>query len=332
MSVQFKSKSLKVALDTRQAPADDRLSFWQDEFSKLYVQHQLHVGDPATFSARAETGSSSGYDVSVTQMSQATLERSHYHARTDEAGRCFLCMVLNGDVSFVQDDVVTIPQPGQIFLIRTSGPYKLVCNTPVQLLQYKVACEDLRSRLGNVKRYAGVTTTKEDPIGDVASAMMRKVAASLDFSGDVSELRTLEATFELATTALRRSADAAGANLSSCQEIVLARLEHAIARQIGNPELDAAALAREVGISIRYANKVLAERGTSLMRYVKDTRLERCARMLEDPSQRRRSITEIAMSLGFNDMSHFSRAFRERFDVSPRDYRMRLQRAEAEQH
>ncbi len=323
MSFQFAPKALNVVLDTNTLESRERLAFWHDAGSRLYVRHQPHVTRPDSFSVVTQFGSSNAYDVSIVRMSEAVLERSQYHTRIDETERCFLCMVLEGALSFEHGGKIISPAPGEIFVIDTCQPYRLIYDKPSRLLHYTVSREELERRLGNLNRYAGVTTSTGDPIGDIAAEMMCKVAATLDFKGELAEFRALEAAVELITTALRRAADLGGASLSSCKEIVLSRLEHAIARQLNDPGLDAAALAREAGVSIRYANKLLAERGSSLMRYVKDTRLERCARMLEDPSQRQRSITEIALALGFNDMSHFSRAFRERFAMSPRDYRSR---------
>jgi AraC family transcriptional regulator, positive regulator of tynA and feaB len=39
------------------------------------------------------------------------------------------------------------------------------------------------------------------------------------------------------------------------------------------------------------------------------------------------SISTIALNNGFNDLSHFSKAFRERFGESPRGYRNKKNRA-----
>jgi AraC-like DNA-binding protein len=36
-------------------------------------------------------------------------------------------------------------------------------------------------------------------------------------------------------------------------------------------------------------------------------------------------VSEIAYGRGFNDAAHFSRAFRDRFDCSPREWRLRGQ-------
>ena len=42
---------------------------------------------------------------------------------------------------------------------------------------------------------------------------------------------------------------------------------------------------------------------------------------MRDTGAGTRSITDIAFSVGFNDLSYFSRAFAERFGMSPRSFR-----------
>ncbi len=59
-------------------------------------------------------------------------------------------------------------------------------------------------------------------------------------------------------------------------------------------------------------------RTPSLARYVWRRRLERAACDLRDPARHSLGISTIAMARGFNDLSHFSRAFRQRFEMSPR--------------
>jgi transcriptional regulator GlxA family with amidase domain len=43
--------------------------------------------------------------------------------------------------------------------------------------------------------------------------------------------------------------------------------------------------------------------------------------LLADPRHRHRTIGEIASLTGFVSGAHFSRAFRERFSISPREWR-----------
>ena len=59
--------------------------------------------------------------------------------------------------------------------------------------------------------------------------------------------------------------------------------------------------------------------------YIWERRLEACSRDLLEPRLAGRTVAEIAYGRGFNDAAHFSRAFRERFGCSPREWRLRAQ-------
>jgi AraC-like DNA-binding protein len=49
--------------------------------------------------------------------------------------------------------------------------------------------------------------------------------------------------------------------------------------------------------------------------------LAQCQRDLASPILAHRHVSEIAFAWGFNDVSHFGRVFRERYGLSPRDFR-----------
>ena len=93
---------------------------------------------------------------------------------------------------------------------------------------------------------------------------------------------------------------------------------------LSNPELNPAMASASAGISIRYANELLAEDGTSLEEHIVMSRLERCRQSLEDHAQMHRSISDIAFSWGFTSIPHFSRRFKSRYGAGPRDYRARF--------
>ena len=109
--------------------------------------------------------------------------------------------------------------------------------------------------------------------------------------------------------------------LPSSRELHLLRLRAAVEARLNDERLSPADAAAAAGISVRYANTLLAQQDTSLGRYIQDLRLDRCRKILEDPTQAHRTLTEIAFAWGFSDQSHFSRAFRTEFGVTPRKYR-----------
>jgi AraC-like DNA-binding protein len=85
--------------------------------------------------------------------------------------------------------------------------------------------------------------------------------------------------------------------------------------------LSADEIATGVHLSPRYVFELFSDEEMSLMKWVWSERLARCSRDLADGALRGRSISEIAYSWGFCDLSHFSRSFKQKYRLSPREFR-----------
>jgi AraC family transcriptional regulator, positive regulator of tynA and feaB len=86
-------------------------------------------------------------------------------------------------------------------------------------------------------------------------------------------------------------------------------------------DLSGERIAAVCGISVRHLNRLFGREETSLMHYVWECRLARCRRDLIDPTMAHRPIGDIALSAGFKDLAHFSRAYRRRYGRSAREER-----------
>ena len=90
---------------------------------------------------------------------------------------------------------------------------------------------------------------------------------------------------------------------------------------LSDPELSLEQVAAADGISTRSLQKLFASANQSFSTYLRSRRLERCRLDLSSPICASLSISEICFRWGFNGSAHFSRAFKERYGVSPRAYR-----------
>jgi len=86
-------------------------------------------------------------------------------------------------------------------------------------------------------------------------------------------------------------------------------------------ELSPESVAKDCGISKRYLQTLLAGSGTSFVQELNATRLDRASDMLTDLRAAGLSIAEIAYRAGFLDPGYFTRLFRKRFGISPREWR-----------
>jgi len=110
-------------------------------------------------------------------------------------------------------------------------------------------------------------------------------------------------------------------------ELQRARVKTFIESRLDDPELSVDTIAQACGISVRSVHRAFeAEPGGSVSNYVWIRRLSRCAAELRNRGQAQRPITEVCFTWGFNSTSHFSRLFKERFGVTPREYRQASER------
>jgi AraC-like DNA-binding protein len=99
------------------------------------------------------------------------------------------------------------------------------------------------------------------------------------------------------------------------------RIREIVAQNLTNENLGADFVVERLGISKSYLFMIMNAANTTLGRFVLDQRLEHSHDLLSDPATAERTITEIAFAAGFQDLSHFSRRFSERYGKSPRAHR-----------
>jgi AraC-like DNA-binding protein len=109
--------------------------------------------------------------------------------------------------------------------------------------------------------------------------------------------------------------------LTPAQSANLGRVCRAIEARLKEPDLTLGKIAAASGISPRYVQKLLRNVGQGFAGYVRACRLERCRADLADPCCARLSITDLCFRWGFNDAAHFSRTFRARYGIAPKDFR-----------
>ena len=83
----------------------------------------------------------------------------------------------------------------------------------------------------------------------------------------------------------------------------------------------APALAAEFGVSERTFHRIFADQETTFERHVLLLRIELFRNLLRQDSLSDVSITRLALQCGFSDAAHGSRTFKERFGITPRDFR-----------
>ncbi len=89
-------------------------------------------------------------------------------------------------------------------------------------------------------------------------------------------------------------------------------------------ELSLDKIAEEINITPKYLSELfIKEEGMGLSKFIKEFRLNQAKELLRTTNKR---VTEISQEAGFNNHSYFIKTFRERFDMTPDNYRKSLKR------
>ena len=94
-----------------------------------------------------------------------------------------------------------------------------------------------------------------------------------------------------------------------------------IEAHLSDTSLDPPKLAAAVGVSLRRLQELFHERGRHISEYIWGRRLEAAAKRLSDSACAHLSIGMLAYGCGFSSQAHFARRFKDRYGVSPREYR-----------
>lgn len=107
-------------------------------------------------------------------------------------------------------------------------------------------------------------------------------------------------------------------SISEKDNMLLNQFREIVARQKSNPDFTTEDAAASLGLSRMHLNRKLrALTGRSTHDYILEERLDAAHAMLSQPLP----IEFIAQSVGFKSSSHFAKAFRQKYGITPSDFR-----------
>jgi AraC-like DNA-binding protein len=252
--------------------------------------------------------------------------RAQVKARVGDGAmrRIVLMLVEDGSFEFDQGGRQAVCTAQTLVLMNVGQPLEARQSGPVKILSVTLPTMLLQAQFPHIEQCCG----KVLPAGTGAAALLRDVVRStwrVRAALDAEQVRMLPGVFAgLIGCAFVRTDP--GIDRHSIEGAYRARILQVVEEELQNPALGPALLAQRLGISPSRLFAVARRSGATPGQLILERRLLRCRQSLADPAWRGRSITEIAFSWGFQELSHFSRRFSERFGVCPQEYRRRLAR------
>jgi AraC-like DNA-binding protein len=187
---------------------------------------------------------------------------------------------------------------------------------------------DYMAVIAPLRAIAPLTGCLEDraryiPAGTEALALLPGCLGMLRGLSDPSVIeRSVSYVYDLMALALGATHEAAAiANGRGMRAARLQSVKDDIAVNLTARDLSVAAVALRQRVTPRYIHMLFEGEGTTFSQFVLAERLAYAHRLLLDSRHIHQSISAVAYSCGFGDLSHFNHAFRRRYGATPSEVR-----------
>ncbi|RME34676.1 MAG: helix-turn-helix domain-containing protein [Gammaproteobacteria bacterium] len=260
------------------------------------------------------------YDITIDPV---VISRKSLHIADNENEDFFLTSLVRGRVVIDQQSQRYELMPGDLALMAGGLPYTVDYREPSRRIVVRIPHPIFRERLVSAHHDLVIGKLPAEGIGLVVSDLMKVVATEARGLPITDQYTLGQSLLELTASLTRAALKQRELKEDVRHPGLLNRIFAYLEEHYMDPGLNPKLIAQANGISIRYLHALFRESGTTVLRWVWERRLRAARNDLLDPTQRHLRISEIAFRQGFNDTAHFSRAFRNRFGISPSELRRR---------
>jgi AraC family transcriptional regulator, positive regulator of tynA and feaB len=288
---------------------------WLETLRSSCARYNAQCNDEQPFAGWVRPFVLGGIEGTDVGCHASAVDRTHNDIKLDGAEHFLVGQQLIGSAYVMQDARISQAEPGDIVLIDTSRPlqYRPITGT-WNLLSLELPRRSCLAHLGfepNVGVYRPDT---------LATQLLCYLFQSVRSELVEPTLRECELEIDLIVYDLIRALRAASwVRITPYSDRLFQRVCRIIRAHFTNPDFGPAEIATEVGISLRYLQKLFTCRGTTCSQCIQSLRLSHAYSLLARQSERtrRQSVSEVAWASGYRDRSYFHRAFLQRFGHSP---------------
>jgi AraC-like DNA-binding protein len=303
-------------------PPRHRVTAWQELVSRTLVPVEVTADTHALFRGRIEST-----ELGPLRLSEVTSEvqrvRRTPRVISPSDPQCYLIAVAQRESAVLQQDGRRAAlAPGDITICDTTRPYEFTSRAPFRLLVIRCPRRLLRLAPRDVERLTATSVSGQRGVGALVSPFLSGLLPRLADCDECSVVQLADNVIDLLRTTFEQHLRDAELVPDSRQRLMTQVLRF-VEDNLHDPGLSPAGIAAALHISTRYVHKLFAAEGTTACVWIRARRLEGCRRDLGDPALSTRSVSAVGARWGLPDPSRFSRLFREAYQLSPSEYRLR---------
>ncbi|HXV42729.1 MAG TPA: helix-turn-helix domain-containing protein [Anaerolineae bacterium] len=310
-------------ISTNDVNEGERLNYWNDLVCRTFLRVEVTSLLDGPFFGTISTNQLAYIKfVEVTTQPSLVTRSKQFIAQTTEAYVKAIYQ-LAGESTFNQEGRTAHLGPGNWVFFDCMRPYSLA-HLPAHDLNSVLVVQLPKSifcaRLPNIELLTGYTLSSKTGLGKVTYNFVQSTLREVAGIKPESAPPLAETLVDLLATNLSETLQPAKA-VARSQAVTLLEVKSFIHHHLADPNLSSCMIAKALNISKSYLYLLFQGENTTVNRYIWDLRLEKSRADLANPLHRHRTITEIAFAWGFNNNTHFSRMFKERYGLSARAYR-----------
>ncbi len=324
---------MPAVLSIDSLPAARRATAWRDAVCDTFVRLECTPDAQAPMHGRLEAGLLGDLHVARVSSSPQRVERTRERAAQDDQAFVLLSLQYRGRTVVRQGDHEAVLTPGCIAFYDTARPYTLTLPNDFDQIVLHLPRSMVSASVPHGLDHMAQKLGASNPFAQTIIALGPQLLTMMNTARPGMAARTAAAAVELISLALdsldgdedsRADAGLPNRPVGAVADALAWRARELIGRQLDDAELTPTRLASQMHVSLRRLQEIFHNQGTTLSGCIWDARLEFARGLLVAATQRQESVSLIAMRSGFSDAAHFCRRFKQRFGVSPSEYRAGL--------
>ena len=318
----------RVRFSTTGLPERDRVAKWRDHYGRTVLKIEIEPEPDVPFKAALISRALPDLHLLSGMMSAARLQRTR---KLVADGNNDLALVINrwGTIAATARGRQVTLRAGDALLMNSSDVIAFDRSDVGSSLSIRMP----HSALSSLVAQADDGVMRLIPRATDALRLLTHYAEPLLEDGVAStpELRRLAVTHVHDLVALALGATRDAGEVAQSRGVRAARLSSAkayISSNSSNRSLSVGTVAKHLGVTPRYLQKLFEEGGSTFSTFVLHQRLARARRLLTDPKFSSHQVSSIAYDVGFGDLSYFNRCFRQHYGATPRDIRETAEKSE----
>ncbi|MET8770272.1 helix-turn-helix domain-containing protein [Streptomyces sp. NPDC004658] len=313
---------MPVIVSTAELSTADRVERWHEAVTNTFIPLGVDLLEEEPSPGDIVSDRLGVLRISRVEAGPQTVTRSSRLISGEDQEFVILTLQERGTAMKEQDGRQCVVRPGEFSLSDSSRAFRKTLNERFAFTSFHFPREVLSVRPEDLRSLTATTFTGAEGSSAVLAqyvAGLARVAADLD---DAVGRQLAVTALDLLALLIDEHLGRLPRPPSTTAAATVVRVKDHIMRNLGDPDLSPRTIAAVHFVSVRYLHKLFEQEGTTVAGWIRAQRLERCRRDLLRPRALETGVAVIARRWGFVSAAHFSRAFRDAYGMTPREWQV----------